>query len=186
MKRCPWVSLDDELYLKYHDEEWGVPVHDDRKHFEFLTLEGAQAGLSWKTILSRRAGYRQNYANFNPSKVAKFSGEKIQSMLQDPGIIRNKLKVNSSVKNAEKFLIIQEEFGSFDKYIWSFVDNKTITHKIKKISDYPVFIKEAEVLSKDLRKRGFTFVGPTIIYAHMQACGLVNDHTIDCFRHNRV
>ena len=184
--RCPWVPADNELYIKYHDEEWGVPVHDDSKHFEFLILEGAQAGLSWETILKRRDGYKHNYANFAPAKVAKFSEKKIQSMLQDPGIIRNKLKIRSSVKNAQHFLEIQKEFSSFDKYIWSFVNNKTINHKLSKIEDYPVYTKEAEAFSKDLKKRGFNFVGPTIIYAHMQACGLVNDHTTDCFRHQQV
>lgn len=185
-KRCPWVNPDNKLYVPYHDKEWGVPVHDDQVHFEFLVLEGAQAGLSWETILKRRSRYKSNYANFNPKKVAKFTKKKIAKMLQDPGIIRNKLKVNSSINNAKKFLEIQQEFGSFDKYIWSFVNNKTIIHKLKTTKDYPVFTKEAEVLSKDLKERGFNFVGPTIMYAHMQACGLYNDHTIDCFRYKQV
>lgn len=184
--RCPWVPLENDLYIKYHDEEWGVPIHDDRTHFEFLILEGSQAGLSWETILKRREGYRNNFADFDPVKVAKFDEKKIQAILQDPGVIRNKAKVNSAVNNAKRFLEIQKEFGSFDKYIWQFVNNKTINHKLKKIGDYPTYTKEAEALSKDLKKRGFNFVGPTIIYAHMQACGLFNDHTIDCFRYNKV
>lgn len=183
--RCPWVSPDNQLYVNYHDKEWGVPVHSDRKHFEFLILEGAQAGLSWQTILKRRAGYKQAFANFNPRQVAKFSAQDETKLLKNEGIIRNRLKIKSAINNAKKFLKVQKEFGSFNKYIWQFVKNKPIVHQLKKLKDYPVFIKEAKVLSQDLKTRGFTFVGPTIIYAHMQACGLVNDHTIDCFRYNK-
>lgn len=184
--RCPWAPEDNQLYLDYHDKEWGVPVHDDKTHFEFLILEGAQAGLSWQTILKRRQGYRQAFANFNPKKVAKFNTKDFNRLVKNPAIIRNKLKIRSAINNAQAFLKIQKEFGSFDKYIWQFVNHKTIKHKLKTSKDYPVFIKEAEKLSQDLKQRGFNFVGPTIIYAHMQACGLVNDHTISCFRYHQV
>ena len=183
MKRCKWVPEGDELYIEYHDKEWGVPVHKDNKHFEFLILEGAQAGLSWRTVLKRREGYKKAFSNFDPKKVAKYDDKKIEKLLENPEIIRNRLKVASAVSNAKVFLQIQKEFGSFDKYIWGFVDNKTINNKIKKVGDYVVYSKEAEKLSKDLKTRGFKFVGPTVIYAHMQACGLVNDHMIDCFRY---
>lgn len=185
-KRCGWVEGQFDEYIKYHDEEWGLPVHDDRTHFEFLILEGAQAGLSWSTILKRREGYRQSFANFDPEKVAKFSEEKIQELLQFAGIIRNKLKVRSAVTNAQKFLEIQEEFGSFDEYIWQFVDGKPIVNHWTDMSNVPATTKESDALSKDLKKRGFKFVGSTIIYAHMQACGLVNDHTVDCFRYKEL
>ncbi len=184
--RCSWCVGTFDDYVKYHDEEWGVPVHDDRKHFEFLILEGAQAGLSWATILKRRAGYRKAFANFDPKNVARFDSNTINELLQDPGIIRNKLKVNGAVTNAQHFLEIQDEFGSFDKYIWSFVGNKPIVNSWKKMSEVPATSKESDALSKDLKKRGFKFVGSTIMYAHMQACGLVNDHTTDCFRYKEV
>ena len=183
MKRCMWVPEGDDLYIEYHDKEWGVPVHTDNKHFEFLILEGAQAGLSWRTVLKRREGYKKAFSNFDPKKVAKYDEKKIKKLLKNPEIIRNRLKVASAVSNAKAFLQIQKEFGSFDKYIWGFVDNKTIDNKVKKIEDYVVHSKEAEKLSKDLKDRGFKFVGPTVIYAHMQACGLVNDHVVDCFRY---
>lgn len=185
-KRCLWVPEKNEVYVKYHDEEWGVPVHDDVKHFEFLILEGAQAGLSWETILKRRSGYKKVYADFDVQKVAKFGEKKILEMLKDPRIIRNRLKVRGSVSNAIKFIELQKEFGSFDKYIWKSVGNKTLKHTFKELKDYPVYTEEAANLSKDLKKRGFTFVGPTIMYAHMQATGLVNDHAVDCFRYNEV
>lgn len=185
-KRCGWVEGQFAQYIKYHDEEWGMPVHDDRKHFEFLILEGAQAGLSWSTILKRREGYRQSFANFDPEKVAKFDEEKIQELLQFEGIIRNKLKVRSAVTNAQKFLEIQDEFGSFDEYIWQFVDGKPIVNHWKSMKEVPATTKESDALSKDLKKRGFKFVGSTIIYAHMQACGLVNDHIVDCFRYREL
>lgn len=180
--RCYWAE-GDKLYRDYHDKEWGTPVHSDRVHFEFLILEGAQAGLSWSTILKRRAGYKKAFANFDPRKVARFTDKDIKRLLKDQGIIRNKLKIASAINNAKKFLNVQKEFGSFDKYIWGFVKGKPIVHKIKTTKDYPVFIKEAENLSRDLKKRGFTFVGPTIIYAHMQACGLVNDHMVNCYKY---
>ena len=181
-KRCQWVEGQFDQYIKYHDEEWGVPVHDDKLHFEFLILEGAQAGLSWSTILKRRDGYRKAFADFDVKKVAKYDDEKISSLLLDPGIIRNKLKVNATVTNATAFIAIQKEFGSFDAYIWSFVGGKPIVNSWKRMSEIPATTKESDALSKDLKKRGFKFVGSTIIYAHMQACGLVNDHTTDCFR----
>ncbi|MBS1680886.1 MAG: DNA-3-methyladenine glycosylase I [Bacteroidetes bacterium] len=183
--RCPWCLKFDQ-YIRYHDEEWGVPVHDDRKHFEFLILEGAQAGLSWSTILKKREGYRKNFADFNPEKVARFTSKKIEKILQDPGIIRNKLKVNAAVNNAKRFLEVQQEFGSFDRYIWSFVSHKPIVNKWKTAKTVPATTKESDALSKDLIHRGFKFVGSTVIYAHMQACGLVNDHLTDCFRYEEV
>lgn len=180
--RCQWVEGQFDDYISYHDEEWGVPVHDDQTHFEFLILEGAQAGLSWSTILKRREGYRKSFANFDPEKVAAFDEEKILELLQFEGIIRNKLKVRSAVTNAQKFLEIQEEFGSFDNYIWRFVDGEPIVNHWKSLKEVLASTKESDALSKDLKKRGFKFVGSTIMYAHMQACGLVNDHTVDCFR----
>lgn len=182
-KRCAWVPTGDALYEAYHDTEWGVPVHDDRKHFEFLILEGAQAGLSWSTILKRREGYRKAFANFDPKRVAKYDQDKVEKLLADPSIIRNRLKVEAAIINAQRFLELQQEFGSFDAYIWSFVNGKPIQNKRKTIKEVPALTEEAKQLSKDLKKRGFKFVGPTIIYAHMQAIGMVNDHTIDCFRY---
>lgn len=184
--RCSWSEGSFEAYVKYHDEEWGMPVHDDSKHFEFLILEGAQAGLSWATILKRRAGYRNAFANFDAKIVAKYSQEKVEELLLDVGIIRNRLKVQGAVVNAQKFLDVQKEFGSFDKYIWDFVDGKPIINKRQSMSEVPATTKESDALSKDLKKRGFKFVGSTIMYAHMQACGLVNDHTTDCFRYEEV
>ncbi|MGM0579499.1 MAG: DNA-3-methyladenine glycosylase I [Bacteroidota bacterium] len=184
-ERCPWC-LGFEQYIQYHDEEWGVPVHDDQTHFEFLILEGAQAGLSWATVLKKRENYRKHFANFDAKKVAEFDQSKIEELLQNPGIIRNKLKVNAAVINAQKFLEVQQEFGSFDQYIWSFVNHKPIINKLKSMKDAPATSPESDALSKDLKKRGFKFVGSTIIYAHMQACGLVNDHLTSCFRYNEV
>ena len=183
--RCEWC-LGAPEYLDYHDKEWGVPVHDDRKHFEFLILEGAQAGLSWITILRRRDGYRKAFAEFDPNIVATYDPALIEKLLQDPAIIRNRLKVESTVNNAHRFLEVQKEFGSFDKYIWSFVDGKQIANTRKTMADIPPTTKESDTLSKDLKKRGFKFVGSTIIYAHMQACGLVNDHVVDCFRYKEI
>jgi DNA-3-methyladenine glycosylase I len=180
--RCPWC-LGFDQYIQYHDEEWGVPVHDDRKHFEFLILEGAQAGLSWATILKKREGYRKNFADFDPAKVARFTEKKLEKILQDPGIIRNRLKVYAAVNNAKRFLEVQQEFGSFDNYIWRFVGGKPIVNKWKSLGQVAPTTKESDALSKDLIKRGFKFVGSTVIYAHMQACGLVNDHLADCFRY---
>lgn len=184
--RCKWVEGQFDEYIKYHDEEWGVPVHDDRTHFEFLILEGAQAGLSWSTILKRREGYREAFENFDPEKVARFDEIRIQKLLQFEGIIRNKLKVRSAVTNAQHFIEIQEEFGSFDNYIWQFVGGEPIVGHWKREDKIPATTKESDALSKDLKKRGFKFVGSTIMYAYMQACGLVNDHTTDCFRYKEL
>ncbi|MCG8541656.1 MAG: DNA-3-methyladenine glycosylase I [Clostridia bacterium] len=184
-KRCGW-SGDDPLYVEYHDKEWGIPVHDDRKHFEFIVLEGAQAGLSWITILRRRENYREAFDNFDPEKVAKYDEEKVEELLRNSGIIRNRRKVESAVVNARAFLKIQEEFGSFDKYIWQFVGGKTIKNSWNNLEEIPPKTVESEALSRDLKKRGFKFVGPTICYSHMQAAGLVNDHLVDCFRYNEV
>ena len=181
--RCRWgegVSLD---YIRYHDEEWGVPVHDDQTQFEFLILEGAQAGLSWSTILNKRAGYKKLFADFDPEKVARFTKKRVEKLLLDPAIVRNRLKVESTVSNARAFLKIQEEFGGFSDYIWGFVDGRPIQNNFRKDGDVPATSPESDALSKDLKKRGFRFVGSTIIYAHMQATGLVNDHVTGCFRH---
>lgn len=185
-KRCDWVSNTFEQYVRYHDEEWGVPVHDDKKHFEFLILEGAQAGLSWATILKRREGYKNAFAGFDANTVATFTNEQAEGLLLDKGIIRNRLKVFGAINNAQKFLEVQKEFGSFDKYIWRFVDGKPKVNKWTTMSQVPATTKESDELSKDLKKRGFKFVGSTVIYAHMQACGLVNDHTTDCFRYKEI
>jgi DNA-3-methyladenine glycosylase I len=183
--RCPWC-LGFEQYVSYHDNEWGVPVHDDRVHFEFLVLEGAQAGLSWAMILKKRENYRKVFAGFDPVKVARFTPAKIERILQNPGIVRNRLKINGAVNNAKRFLEVQKEFGSFDKYIWGFVNGKPIVNKWKSLKDIAPTTKESDLLSKDLIKRGFKFVGSTVIYSHMQACGLVNDHLVDCWRHKSV
>jgi len=180
-RRCAWVG-DDPLYVGYHDEEWGVPIHDDRLLFEFLVLEGAQAGLSWLTILRKREGYRRAFAGFAPEAVAALDDDDIARLIADPGIVRNRLKVRSAVTNARAFLKVQEEFGNFADYIWGFVDGRPIQNSWKTIDEIPVVTPEAERLSKDLKRRGFRFVGPTICYAHMQATGMVNDHTVDCFR----
>lgn len=181
--RCAWVGTGKPHYERYHDEEWGVPVHDDRKHFEMLVLEGAQAGLSWETILKRREGYRKAFKGFDPVKVANMSDEELEALLQNTEIIRNRLKVFGARTNATVFLKIQAEHGSFDSYIWSFVGGKPIINKWKQIQNVPATSPESDALSKDLKKRGMTFVGSTIMYAHMQATGLVNDHTIDCWRY---
>lgn len=180
--RCPWCLKFDQ-YIQYHDNEWGVPVHDDRVHFEFLILEGAQAGLSWATILKKREGYRKVFSEFDPVKVARFTEARIEKILLDPGIVRNRLKVYAAVNNAKCFLQVQKEFGSFDNYIWSFVDGKPIINKRKTLKEVPATTPESDALSKSLIKRGFKFVGSTVIYAHMQACGLVNDHLIDCWKY---
>ena len=182
VERCGWC-LSDPLYIKYHDEEWGVPVHDDQKHFEFLILEGAQAGLSWLTILKRREGYRKAFCHFDVNKVARLKQKDIEKLIKNEQIIRNRLKIESTVSNAKAFLEVQEEFGSFDQYCWSFVDGKPIINKRKSLKDIPPTSKESDAWSKDLKQRGFKFVGSTIIYAHMQAVGMVNDHLISCFRY---
>ena len=181
--RCEWAA--EEPNLSYHDNEWGRPEHDDTKLFEFLILEGAQAGLSWVTILKRRQGYVKAFSNFNANKVAKYNQKQVTKLLKDESIIRNRLKINSTINNAKQFLKVQQEFGSFDKYIWGFVDNKPIKNKFKKLSDLPTSTLISETMSKDLKKRGFNFVGPTICYALMQAIGMVNDHTSGCFRHQK-
>lgn len=181
--RCAWAEGVNDLYLDYHDNEWGVPVHDDRRQFEFLILEGAQAGLSWSTVLKKREAYRKAFAGFDPTKVARFDGKRIEALLRNPGIIRNRLKVAAAVANARAFLAVQKEFGSFDRYIWRFVGGKPIQNRRKTMKDIPATSPESDALSKDLKKRGFKFVGSTIIYAHMQAVGMVNDHVVSCFRY---
>jgi len=181
-KRCEWAG-NDPLYVSYHDEEWGVPVHDDRTLFEFLILEGAQAGLSWITILKKREAYRKAFSGFDPVKVARFRKERIERLLQDPGIVRNRLKVESAVSNAKAFLKIQKEFGTFDAYMWQFTGGKSIQNRFRSMREIPAHTAESDAMSKDLKKRGFKFVGSTICYANMQATGMVNDHTVDCFRY---
>ena len=181
--RCRWAEGVSLEYIRYHDEEWGVPVRDDRTQFEFLILEGAQAGLSWSTILNKREGYRKAFADFDPQKVARFTKKRVDKLLQDPSIVRNRLKVESTVTNAKAFLDVQEEFGSFSDYIWGFVDGKPIQNRWKQDGDVPATSPESDALSKDLKKRGFRFVGSTIVYAHMQATGMVNDHVTACFRY---
>jgi len=183
--RCSWAGLDDPM-ISYHDTEWGVPQHDDNELFGFLILEGAQAGLSWLTILKRRDNYRKAFADFDPQKVARFSEQHIAKLLQDTGVIRNRLKIHSVINNAQKFLKVQQEFGSFDTYQWQFVGGKAIQNNWKTLRDLPISTPEAIAFSKDLIKRGFKFVGPTIVYSHMQATGMVNDHEVDCFRHDEI
>ena len=183
--RCEWC-LGDDLYQHYHDKEWGVAVHDEQKLFEFLTLEGAQAGLSWLTILRKRENYRQAFDDFNPEKIAGYDQTKILGLMSNPGIIRNRLKIESTVKNAAAFLRVQEKFGSFDRYIWDFVAGKRIQNMFKTLKEIPAETEISQVISKDMKKRGFSFVGPTIIYAHMQATGMVNDHLVDCYRYREV
>ncbi len=182
--RCGWAEGVSDLYLAYHDTEWGVPVRDDRGQFEFLILEGAQAGLSWSTVLNKRDGYRRNFADFDPVKVARFSAKRIEKILTDPGVVRNRLKVESAVTNARAFLEVQAEFGSFCDYIWGFVDGEPIQNRFESDAEVPATSPVSDALSKDLKQRGFRFVGSTIVYAHMQATGLVNDHLISCFRHD--
>ncbi len=182
-QRWAWAESGGDLYREYHDTEWGVPLHDDRKQFEFLILEGAQAGLSWLTVLKKREGYRKAFASFDPEKVARFSEKRIESLIRNPEIIRNRLKIVSAVKNAQGFLDLQREFGSFDAYIWGFVKGKPIQNRWKTMADIPATSAESEALSKDLKQRGFSFVGSTIMYAHMQAVGMVNDHVVSCFRY---
>ena len=182
MNRCPWCG-NDELYMKYHDEEWGVPVHDDRKHFEFLVLESAQAGLSWLTVLRKRENYRKAYDNFDASKVSEYDELKIEELMQNAGFIRNRYKIEASYYITKRFLEIQKEFGSFDKYIWSFVDNKVVKNRWNDITEVPATSELSDKVSKDLKNRGFKFLGSTIIYAHLQATGLINDHLVTCFRH---
>ena len=183
--RCAWPS-NDPLMLRYHDLEWGVPVHDDRKHFEFLILEGAQAGLSWRTVLHKRERYRKAFMNFDPRRVARFDARKVKTLMKDAGIIRNRLKIESTISNARAFLEIQKEFGSFDRYVWRFVGGRPIVNRWKTLRELPASTLESDALSADLKKRGFRFVGSTIIYAHMQATGMVNDHPVGCYRHREL
>ena len=183
IQRCAWAAGGDELMLAYHDEEWGTPSHDDGHLFELLTLEGAQAGLSWTTILRKREGYRQAFAGFDPEAVARFTPRDVDRLLADPGIVRNRAKVESTVSNARQVLAVQEELGSLDAYLWSFVEGTPIQNRWRSLRDLPAETAESKALSKDLKRRGFRFVGPTICYAFMQAVGLVNDHTVDCFRY---
>jgi DNA-3-methyladenine glycosylase I len=185
MTRCAWCG-DDPLYRSYHDTEWGVPLHDDRALFEFLILEGAQAGLSWITILRKRENYRAAFDDFDAAHIARYGTGKIQSLLQDPGIVRNRLKVEAAVNNARMFLEVQSEFGSFDAFIWRFVDGKPKQNRCRSIAEIPASTPESDAMSKELKRRGFKFVGSTICYAHMQATGMVNDHTTDCFRHKEL
>jgi DNA-3-methyladenine glycosylase I len=183
--RCDWCGTD-PLYVAYHDDEWGVPVHDDRTWFEFLLLEGAQAGLAWITILRKREAYRRVYDGFDPEKVARYGEDKVAELLADAGIVRNRLKIAASITNARAFLEVQDELGSFDAYMWRFVDGRPIQNRWRTMSELPAVTPLAETISKDLKRRGFRFVGPTIVYAHMQATGMVNDHVVDCFRHPEV
>jgi len=184
--RCEWVRPDDPLMVDYHDREWGVPVHDDRKHFEFLVLEGAQAGLSWATILKRREGYRRAFSEFDPHKVARYTEKRIETLLRDASIIRNRAKIAAAVRNARQFLAVQDEFGSFDAYCWRFVGGRPKRNRWTTIKEVPPTSAESDAFSKDLKARGFSFVGSTIIYAHMQAVGMVNDHLVGCFRYREV
>lgn len=184
--RCPWVDVTKPDYLSYHDEQWGVPVYEDRLIFEYLTLESAQAGLSWYTVLKKRENYRRAFANFEPEKVARFTQAKIEKLLLDPGIIRNRLKVEAAVNNARLFLDVQSEFGSFSEYIWRFVDGRPRVNRLRNKKDYPATSTESDALSKDLKKRGFKFLGSTVCYAHMQATGMVNDHSLNCFRRQQI
>jgi DNA-3-methyladenine glycosylase I len=184
--RCPWVDLTKTDYVEYHDREWGVPVHDDRTIFEFLTLEGAQAGLSWYTVLRKREAYRKAFANFDPEKVARYGKRQIDALLRNDGIIRNRAKILAAINNAKEFLSVQEKFGSFDAYIWRFVGGHPVVHRLRTLKEYPATSPESDALSKDLKQRGFKFVGSTICYAHMQATGMVNDHVAGCFRRQPI
>jgi DNA-3-methyladenine glycosylase I len=185
-KRCEWVPTDQPAYLAYHDDEWGVPVHDEHRLFEMLTLEGAQAGLSWSTILNKREGYRRAFAGFDPVKVARFTPAKMERLLQDSGIVRNRMKVESTVNNAAKVTEVRRELGSLDTYLWSFVGGDPIVGRFRKLGDIPAETAESKAMSQDLKKRGFAFVGPTVCYAFMQACGLVNGHVTSCFRYKEL
>jgi len=185
LNRCPWPS-DDKLMIKYHDKEWGMPLHNDRKLFEFLILEGFQAGLSWRTVLHKRENFRKAFENFDFNKMAKYDKRKINSLLKDEGIIRNKLKIEAAITNAKAFLQVRKEFGTFDKYIWNFVDGKPIQNNFKSLKEIPASTKLSDQISEDLKKRGFKFVGTTIVYAHMQATGMVNDHVVECYKHKEI
>ena len=184
--RCPWVDLTKPDYVSYHDEEWGVPVYDDKTIFEFLTLEAAQAGLSWYTVLRKRGAYRKAYKNFVREEVARFGKGAIERLMQNQGIIRNRLKIEASVSNAQRFLDVQSEYGSFSEYIWRFVDGRPKVGEIRRLEDYPATSRESDALSRDLKRRGFKFMGSTVCYAHMQATGMINDHSVDCFRRKEI
>jgi DNA-3-methyladenine glycosylase I len=184
--RCPWVDLNKPDYIEYHDKEWGIPVHNDLLLFEFLTLETAQAGLSWYTVLRKRENYRIAFDHFNPEKVARYNEQNVERLLANTGIIRNRAKILAAINNAQRFLEIQEQFGSFDAYIWRFVDGKPIVNELRELSDYHATSRESDAMSKDLRQRGLKFVGSTVCYAHMQATGMVNDHIVDCFRRQEI
>ena len=186
IKRCSWVNANDPLMLRYHDREWGVPVHDDRTHFEFLVLEAAQAGLNWSIVLKKREGYRRAFDAFDPERVARFSAKRIEKLMSDSAIIRNRLKIEAAVTNARAFLKVQGEFGSFDSYCWRFVDARPRLNRWKTIRQIPATSLESDAFSKDLKRRGFRFVGSTIVYAHMQAVGMINDHLVDCFRYREI
>jgi DNA-3-methyladenine glycosylase I len=184
-KRCAWPT-DNLLMIEYHDREWGVPLHDDRKLFEFLVLDAVQAGLSWAIILKKRENFRRAFNNFDPERIARYTARDVQRLLANPGIVRNRLKITSAIKNAKQFLKIRDEFGSFDSYIWQFTGGKMLVHRYRRLSQLPAKTREAEAMSKDLKRRGFSFVGPTICYAFMQAAGMVNDHLVDCYRYQEV
>ncbi len=185
-RRCAWVGSGDELMRRYHDTEWGVPVRDDRKLFEFLVLESAQAGLSWRTVLAKRENYRKAFAGFDPQKIARFTPRDAARLVKDPGIIRNRAKIEAAIGNAARFLEIRREFGSFARYAWGFVGGKPLRHRVRALSEYPAKTPEAEALAADLKRRGFRFLGPTIVYAHMQATGMADDHMVGCFRHRKA
>jgi DNA-3-methyladenine glycosylase I len=185
-KRCTWVSVDDPLMVQYHDREWGVPVHDDRRHFEFLVLEAAQAGLSWSIVLRKREGYRRAFSEFDPAKVARYTERRVEKLVLDPAIIRNRMKIEAAIRNARALLAIQKEFGSFDAYCWRFVDGRPKMNRRKVTREIPATSPESDAFSKDLKGRRFSFVGSTIVYAHMQAVGMVNDHLVDCFRYQEI
>jgi DNA-3-methyladenine glycosylase I len=185
LNRCEWC-LGDNLYLQYHDLEWGNPLHDDKKLFEFLILEGMQAGLSWRTVLQKREAYREAFDGFDPLKVAQYDQDKVAGLINNQGIIRNRLKIEAAIKNAQAFLMVQEEYGSFDRYIWGFVDGITIQNSFKTLKELPAETEISRIISKDMKKRGFSFVGPTVIYAHMQATGMVNDHIVYCYRYQEL
>jgi len=185
-KRCTWVSVDNPLMVEYHDREWGVPVHDDRRHFEFLVLEAAQAGLSWSIVLKKREGYRRAFSQFDPAKVARFTDRRVEKLTLDPAIVRNRLKIEAAIRNARALLAIQKEFRSFDAYCWRFVDGRPKVNRRRVMREIPATSPESDAFSKDLKRRGFSFVGSTIVYAHMQAVGMVNDHLVDCFRYREI
>lgn len=185
-RRCPWPTFDDPLYLAYHDEEWGVPVREDRTIYEFLVLETFQAGLSWRTVLHKRRHFHRAFAGFDLRAVARFRARDVARLVRDAGIIRNRAKIEAAVNNAKRFLEVRQEFGTFSRYMWSWVGDEPIVHRLRTLNDYPVYTEEAIAWAKDLKRRGFSFLGPTVVYAHMQAVGMVNDHTVDCFRYRQL